>query len=65
MARSNFLRWSFNDQQRVVGSEETFRQFVCENLDEMEHEAGARFLVLLAVGLIQVLLLGLILWRIW
>ncbi|MCW1994804.1 hypothetical protein ACVMHW_004268 [Bradyrhizobium diazoefficiens] len=65
MTRSNFLRWSFNAQYEVLQSEENFRRYVCENLDDMESEAGARFGVLLAVLVLQTVLLGLILWRVW
>ncbi|MDA9477845.1 hypothetical protein XI03_25855 [Bradyrhizobium sp. CCBAU 65884] len=65
MTRSNFLRWSFNDQYAVLQSEENFRRYVCENLDEIESEAGARFGVILAVLVLQTVLLGLILWRVW
>ncbi len=65
MTRSNFLRWSFNAQYEVLQSEENFRRYVCENLDDMESEAGARFGVLLAVLILQTVLLGLILWRVW
>jgi hypothetical protein len=65
MTRSNFLRWSFNDQNRVLGEEQNFRRFVCENLDEIESEAGARFVVLAILSVIQTTLLGLILWRVW
>jgi hypothetical protein len=65
MTQSNFLRWSFNDQYRVLGEEENFRRFVCENLDEIETEAGARFGVLGVMSVVQAILLGLILWRVW
>jgi hypothetical protein len=65
MTRSNFLRWSFNDQYQVIGDQETFRRYVCENLDTIEAEAGARFAVLGVILLIQTVLLGLILWRVW
>jgi hypothetical protein len=65
MTRSNFLRWSFNDQYRVLGETENFRRFVCENLDEIESEAGARFVVLAIMSAIQTIFLGLILWRVW
>jgi hypothetical protein len=65
MTRSNFLRWSFNDQHRVLGEEQNFRRFVCEHLDEIESEAGARFVVLAILSVIQTTLLGLILWRVW
>jgi hypothetical protein len=62
---SQFTRWSFNDQQGILSDEETFRRFVCENLDNMEFEAGARFLVLLAVVTLQMTMLGAILWKLW
>jgi hypothetical protein len=65
MTRLNFLRWSFNDQYRVLGEEENFRRFVCENLGEIESEAGPRFLVLAIMSVIQTILLGLIMWRVW
>lgn len=65
MTRSNFLRWSFNDQIKVTNDEENFRRFVCENLDEIESEAGARFGVLGALLLIQTVLLVVILWKVW
>jgi hypothetical protein len=62
---SRFTRWSFNDQQRILSDEETFRRFVCEDLDNMEFEAGARYLVLLAVAALQMMMLGAILWKLW
>jgi hypothetical protein len=65
MTRPNFLRWSFNDQNRVLGDEENFRRFVCENLDNIQSEAGARFGVLAIMAAMQTILLGLILWRVW
>jgi hypothetical protein len=64
-AMSRFTRWSFNDQQRILSNEETFRRFVCENLDNMEFEAGARYSVLLAVAALQMMMLGAILWKLW
>jgi hypothetical protein len=64
-AMSRFTRWSFNDQQRILSDEETFRRFVCENMDNMEFEAGARYLVLLAVAALQMMMLGAILWKSW
>ena len=65
MSRSNFLRWSVNDQHRVLGDEQNFRRFVCENLDNIESEAGARFGVLAIMSVIQTILLALVLWRVW
>lgn len=65
MTRSNFLRWSFNDQYAVLNEEESFRRYVCENIDDIEGEASARFGVLGVLSLVQIVLLGLILWRVW
>lgn len=65
MARSNFLRWSFNDQYKVLGNEENFRRFVCETLDDMEREAAGRFVVLSALQVLQIILLAITIWKIW
>jgi hypothetical protein len=49
----------------VLGEEQNFRRFVCENMDNIESEAGARFWVLAIMSVIQAILLGLLLWRVW
>lgn len=65
MTRSRFLVWSFNDQENVIGSDQNFKRYVAENIDEIESEAEGRFAVLGILALVQIILLALILWRVW